>query len=119
MNPINGTIPPNNTATAVTPVSGSATILPLTVELSRGQLQVQIQGQQYVLQTDGDIQQLKAVVQQSYVTALEIQRPLPEVLQGQTTSQLLVLAKSIQIRLPDALTQLASQTVFPSNCYSS
>ncbi|MCL1073911.1 hypothetical protein [Shewanella dokdonensis] len=113
MNPINGTIPPNNTATAVTPVSGSATILPLTVELSRGQLQVQIQGQQYVLQTDGDIQQLKAVVQQSYVTALEIQRPLPEVLQGQTTSQLLVLAKSIQIRLPDALTQLASQNGIP------
>jgi len=112
MNPINGTIPPNAPAT-VTPVSGGATVVPVAVALANGQLQVQIQGQQFVLQTDGDAKQLQAILQQANAAALEIQRPLPEVLQGRAGSQLLVLAEPIQIRLPDALTQLASQNGIP------
>ncbi|MFQ6370348.1 hypothetical protein [Shewanella sp. YIC-542] len=46
---------------------------------------------------------------QTTAAALELQHSLPAVLQGKAVSHLLLLANAVQFRLPDALTQLASQ----------
>ena len=111
MNPINGTIPPDLPG-SVPPVAGNSTVLPVNIDISGDELQITLQGKQFTLQTIDVQQQLKLMLQQGNAAALELQNPLPEVMQGRA-SQLLVLAEAIQIKLPDALTQLASQNGIP------
>ncbi|TVK95915.1 hypothetical protein AYJ01_04075 [Shewanella algae] len=74
------------------------------------ELRLQLQNAQYQLQLANQESnaQAKALLHQANTTLLELTRPLPEIVQGKT-AQLLLLAGEVQIKLPDALMQLAAQ----------
>ncbi|GAB1078092.1 MAG: hypothetical protein SAqTSB_42320 [Shewanella algae] len=74
------------------------------------ELRLQLQNAQYQLQLANQESnaQAKALLHQANTTLLELTRPLPEIVQGKT-AQLLLLAGEVQIKLPDALMQLAAK----------
>ncbi|PSS73224.1 hypothetical protein AYI88_08390 [Shewanella algae] len=74
------------------------------------ELRLQLQNAQYQLQLANQESnaQAKALLHQANTTLLELTRPLPEIVQGKT-AQLLLLASEVQIKLPDALMQLAAK----------
>ncbi|GAB1073794.1 MAG: hypothetical protein SAqTSA_39040 [Shewanella algae] len=74
------------------------------------ELRLQLQNAQYQLQLANQESnaQAKALLHQANTTLLELTRPLPEIIQGKT-AQLLLLAGEVQIKLPDALMQLAAK----------
>ncbi|MGI2853505.1 hypothetical protein ACRTDR_04715 [Shewanella algae] len=74
------------------------------------EIRLQIQNAQYQLLfvEQESTAQAKALIYQANTTLLELTRPLPEIIQGKTT-QLLLLANEVQIKLPDALMQLAAK----------
>ncbi|WP_345867753.1 hypothetical protein [Shewanella algae] len=109
MDPVNGTIPPSGSSP--TPqANASIPLLPVTtVDVGR-ELRLQLQNAQYQLQLANQESnaQAKALLHQANTTLLELTRPLPEIVQGKT-AQLLLLAGEVQIKLPDALMQLAAK----------
>ncbi|MFP9132706.1 hypothetical protein ACLKZ7_06915 [Shewanella algae] len=109
MDPVNGTIPPSGSSP--TPqANASIPLLPVTTVDVGNELRLQLQNAQYQLQLANQESnaQAKALLHQANTTLLELTRPLPEIVQGKT-AQLLLLAGEVQIKLPDALMQLAAQ----------
>ncbi|GAB1043742.1 MAG: hypothetical protein SPiBPW_21090 [Shewanella algae] len=109
MDPVNGTIPPSGSSP--TPqANASIPLLPVTTVDVGSELRLQLQNAQYQLQLANQESnaQAKALLHQANTTLLELTRPLPEIVQGKT-AQLLLLAGEVQIKLPDALMQLAAQ----------
>ncbi|MGX2963641.1 hypothetical protein [Shewanella sp. FeAMO] len=109
MDPVNGTIPPSGSSP--TPqANASIPLLPVTTVDVGSELRLQLQNAQYQLQLANQESnaQAKALLHQANTTLLELTRPLPEIVQGKT-AQLLLLAGEIQIKLPDALMQLAAK----------
>ncbi|MDL2195619.1 hypothetical protein [Shewanella algae] len=109
MDPVNGTIPPSGSSP--TPqANASIPLLPVTTVDVGSELRLQLQNAQYQLQLANQESnaQAKALLHQANTTLLELTRPLPEIVQGKT-AQLLLLASEVQIKLPDALMQLAAK----------
>ncbi|MEL4359732.1 hypothetical protein [Shewanella algae] len=109
MDPVNGTIPPSGSSP--TPqANASIPLLPVTTVDVGSELRLQLQNAQYQLQLANQESnaQAKALLHQANTTLLELTRPLPEIVQGKT-AQLLLLAGEVQIKLPDALMQLAAK----------
>ncbi|WP_144132511.1 hypothetical protein [Shewanella algae] len=109
MDPVNGTIPPSGSSP--TPqANASIPLLPVTTVDVGSELRLQLQNAQYQLQLANQefSAQAKAQLHQANTTLLELTRPLPEIVQGKT-AQLLLLAGEVQIKLPDALMQLAAK----------
>ncbi|WP_133087314.1 hypothetical protein [Shewanella algae] len=109
MDPVNGTIPPSGSSP--TPqANASIPLLPVTTVDVGNELRLQLQNAQYQLQLANQESnaQAKALLHQANTTLLELTRPLPEIVQGKT-AQLLLLAGEVQIKLPDALMQLAAK----------
>ncbi|MBO2649100.1 hypothetical protein [Shewanella algae] len=109
MDPVNGTIPPSGSSP--TPqANASIPLLPVTTVNVGSELRLQLQNAQYQLQLANQESnaQAKALLHQANTTLLELTRPLPEIVQGKT-AQLLLLAGEVQIKLPDALMQLAAK----------
>ncbi|WP_345882571.1 hypothetical protein [Shewanella algae] len=109
MDPVNGTIPPSGSSP--TPqANASIPLLPVTTVDVGSELRLQLQNAQYQLQLANQESnaQAKALLHQANTTLLELTRPLPEIVQGKT-AQLLLLAGDVQIKLPDALMQLAAK----------
>ncbi|MBO2670243.1 hypothetical protein [Shewanella algae] len=109
MDPVNGTIPPSGSSP--TPqANASIPLLPVTTVDVGSELRLQLQNAQYQLQLANQESnaQAKALLHQANTTLLELTRPLPEIIQGKT-AQLLLLAGEVQIKLPDALMQLAAK----------
>ncbi|WP_345869777.1 hypothetical protein [Shewanella algae] len=109
MDPVNGTIPPSGSSP--TPqANASIPLLPVTTVDVGSELRLQLQNAQYQLQLANQESnaQAKALLHQANTTLLELTRPLPEIVQGKT-AQLLLLAGEVQIKLPDALMQLATK----------
>ncbi|WP_345870534.1 hypothetical protein [Shewanella algae] len=109
MDPVNGTIPPSGSSP--TPqANASIPLLPVTTVDVGSELRLQLQNAQYQLQftEQQPVLQAKALLHQANTTLLELTRPLPEIVQGKT-AQLLLLAGEVQIKLPDALMQLAAK----------
>lgn len=109
MDPVNGTIPPSGSSP--TPqANASIPLLPVTTVDVGNELRLQLQNAQYQLQLANQESnaQAKALLHQANTTLLELTRPLPEIVQGKT-AQLLLLASEVQIKLPDALMQLAAK----------
>ncbi|HDS1207160.1 TPA: hypothetical protein QDZ84_002169 [Shewanella algae] len=109
MDPVNGTIPP--LGSSPTPqANASIPLLPVTTVDVGSELRLQLQNAQYQLQLANQESnaQAKALLHQANTTLLELTRPLPEIVQGKT-AQLLLLAGEVQIKLPDALMQLAAK----------
>ncbi len=109
MDPVNGTIPPSGSSP--TPqANASIPLLPVTTVDVGSELRLQLQNAQYQLQlaNQESSAQAKALLHQANTTLLELTRPLPEIVQGKT-AQLLLLAGEVQIKLPDALMQLAAK----------
>ncbi|HDS1210624.1 TPA: hypothetical protein QD007_001214 [Shewanella algae] len=106
---MNGTIPPSGSSP--TPqANASIPLLPVTTVDVGSELRLQLQNAQYQLQLANQESnaQAKALLHQANTTLLELTRPLPEIIQGKT-AQLLLLAGEVQIKLPDALMQLAAK----------
>ncbi|MEM5730529.1 hypothetical protein AAEI00_02350 [Shewanella algae] len=106
---MNGTIPPSGSSP--TPqANASIPLLPVTTVDVGSELRLQLQNAQYQLQLANQESnaQAKALLHQANTTLLELTRPLPEIVQGKT-AQLLLLASEVQIKLPDALMQLAAK----------
>ncbi|MBO2564616.1 hypothetical protein [Shewanella algae] len=109
MDPVNGTILPSGSSP--TPqANASIPLLPVTTVDVGSELRLQLQNAQYQLQLANQESnaQAKALLHQANTTLLELTRPLPEIVQGKT-AQLLLLAGEVQIKLPDALMQLAAK----------
>ncbi|MBO2674522.1 hypothetical protein I6M53_07555 [Shewanella algae] len=109
MDPVNGTIPPSGSSP--TPqANASIPLLPVTTVDVGNELRLQLQNAQYQLQLANQESnaQAKALLHQANTTLLELTSPLPEIVQGKT-AQLLLLAGEVQIKLPDALMQLAAK----------
>ncbi|MEL4415873.1 hypothetical protein [Shewanella algae] len=109
MDPVNGTILPSGSSP--TPqANASIPLLPVTTVDVGSELRLQLQNAQYQLQLANQEfnAQAKALLHQANTTLLELTRPLPEIVQGKT-AQLLLLAGEVQIKLPDALMQLAAK----------
>ncbi|MBO2678671.1 hypothetical protein I6M56_07285 [Shewanella algae] len=109
MDPVNGTIPPSGSSP--TPqANASIPLLPVTTVDVGSELRLQLQNAQYQLQLANQESnaQAKSLLHQANTTLLELTRPLPEIVQGKT-AQLLLLAGEVQIKLPDALMQLAAK----------
>ncbi|WP_345848640.1 hypothetical protein [Shewanella algae] len=109
MDPVNGTIPPSGSSP--TPqANASIPLLPVTTVDVGSELRLQLQNAQYQLQLANQESnaQAKALLHQANTTLLELTRPLPEIVLGKT-AQLLLLAGEVQIKLPDALMQLAAK----------
>ncbi|MBO2600157.1 hypothetical protein [Shewanella algae] len=109
MDPVNGTIHPSGSSP--TPqANASIPLLPVTTVDVGSELRLQLQNAQYQLQLANQESnaQAKALLHQANTTLLELTRPLPEIVQGKT-AQLLLLASEVQIKLPDALMQLAAK----------
>ncbi|GGZ40904.1 hypothetical protein GCM10007105_29860 [Shewanella chilikensis] len=88
----------------------SIPLLPVTVVDLGSELRLELQNTQYQLQfvEPQANTQAKALIYQSNTALLELTRPLGEIIQGRPV-QLLWLANEVQIKLPDALMQLAAK----------
>ncbi len=109
MDPIKGTIPPSGPGPS-SQTNVSIPLLPVTVVDLGSELRLELQNIQYQLQfvEPQASTQAKALIYQSNTTLLELTRPLGEISQGRPV-QLLWLANEVQIKLPDALMQLAAK----------
>ena len=109
MDPVNGTIPSSRPGPSPQ-TNTSIPLLPVTTMEVSSEIRLQIQNAQYQLQfvEQESTAQAKALLYQANTTLLELTRPLPEIIQGKNT-QLLLLANEVQIKLPDALMQLAAK----------
>ncbi|WP_417448491.1 hypothetical protein [Idiomarina abyssalis] len=109
MDPIKGTIPPSGPGPS-SQTNVSIPLLPVTVVDLGSELRLELQNTQYQLQfvEPQANTQAKALIYQSNTTLLELTRPLGEIIQGRPV-QLLWLANEVQIKLPDALMQLAAK----------
>ncbi len=109
MDPIKGTIPPSGPGPS-SQTNVSIPLLPVTVVDLGSELRLELQNTQYQLQfvEPQANTQAKALIYQSNTALLELTRPLGEIIQGRPV-QLLWLANEVQIKLPDALMQLAAK----------
>ncbi|HCD14248.1 hypothetical protein, partial [Shewanella sp.] len=109
MDPIKGTIPPSGPGPS-SQTNVSIPLLPVTVADLGSELRLELQNTQYQLQfvEPQANTQAKALIYQSNTALLELTRPLGEIIQGRPV-QLLWLANEVQIKLPDALMQLAAK----------
>ncbi len=109
MDPIKGTIPPSGPGPS-SQTNVSIPLLPVTVVDLGSELRLELQNIQYQLQfvEPQANTQAKALIYQSNTALLELTRPLGEIIQGRPV-QLLWLANEVQIKLPDALMQLAAK----------